>query len=107
MPADILAMEHRQDPRYSTDLEVPVTLMRGREYQLLGHARNVSRRGMCLELNMPVATGARLRVEMEGGPVFGEVIYCRKHGEGYFVGLRLESSITNIESFANGPLDAA
>jgi hypothetical protein len=100
-------MEQRREPRFAADKEVPVTLMRGREFRLLGQARNVSPRGMALELRMPVSTGSRLRVEMESGPVFGEVVYCRKIDDGYFVGVKLEAKLENLAEITGAPPEAA
>jgi hypothetical protein len=58
--------------------------------------RNVSGRGLGLELPAEIAPGAALKIELEDEIVLAEAVFCRKEARGYFVGVAMEQVLSGL-----------
>ena len=89
-------MKQRRDPRFVADQSVWITLFGEPDIQLPARVKNVSGRGLGLELDGPVAAGAALKLELDDTLILGEVIYCRQQGETYYIGVEIEQTLANL-----------
>ena len=74
----MLGMSQRREPRFNADQSVWITLFGEPDVRLPARIKNVSARGIGLELQGPVAIGSALKLELDDSMVLGEVIYCRE-----------------------------
>ena len=98
--ADMVIMNQRRELRIETDQPVRVTIFGEPDIQLPAHIKNVSARGVGLELQGPVATGAALKIELDDALLLGEVIYCRADRASFYVGVELEHSLCGLRELA-------
>jgi hypothetical protein len=80
---------------------VAITLFGEPEIRLSGRIRNLSGRGIGLEVEGPVATGTALKVELDDALLLGEVIYCRPDGSSFYVGVELEHSVCGLAELSH------
>src|SRR5665647_471090 len=76
--ADMLIMNQRRDPRFEINQSVWITLFGEPDIRLPARIKNVSSRGIGLDLQGPVAIGTALKFEVDDCLLLGEVIYCRQ-----------------------------
>ena len=100
LSADMLAMNQRRELRIETEQSVWVTIFGEPDIQLPACIKNVSARGVGLELQGPVAIGAALKIELDDALLLGEVIYCRDDGVSSYVGVELEHSLCGLRDLA-------
>ena len=89
-------MKDRRDPRFDASETVWITIFGEPDIQLPARVKNVSGRGIGLELDGPVAPGSALKLELDDHLLLGEVIYCRQDGEAYYVGVELEQVLAGL-----------
>ena len=89
-------MKERRDPRFGANQTVWITLFGEPDIQLRARIKNVSGRGLGLELDGPVATGAAVKLELDDTLLLGEVIYCRKDPSSYYIGVEIEQSLAGL-----------
>jgi hypothetical protein len=89
-------MDQRREPRFESDQAVVVTILSEQPTRVAARVRNASGRGMGLVLPDRVESGAAIRIEIEDAVVLGEAIYCRKDGEGYFIGVELDQVLVGL-----------
>ena len=101
-------MNQWREARFQASQSVAITLFGEPDIRISARIKNVSGKGIGLELDVPVAPGTALRVELEDALLLGEVIYCRKDESSYYAGIELEHSVCGlgelsrmIESFNN------
>jgi len=83
-------MNERRRPRFEANQSVWVTLFGEPDIRLPARIKNVSERGIGLELQGPVAIGTALKFEVDDSLILGEVIYCREDEGFFYVGVELE-----------------
>ena len=93
-------MNQRRELRIEIDQSVRVTIFGEPDIQLPARIKNVSPRGVGLELQGPVAVGAALKIELDDALLLGEVIYCREDEASYYVGVELEHSLCGLRDLA-------
>jgi hypothetical protein len=98
-------MKQRREPRFQADQSVWITLFGEPDIRLPAHIKNVSLRGIGIELQGPVAIGAALKIEFDDSLVLGEVIYCRQDEDSFYVVLELEQVLCGLAELARA-LDA-
>jgi hypothetical protein len=98
--ADMVIMNQRREPRLKSDQSVWITLFGEPDIRLPAHVKNVSARGLGLELQGPVATGSPLKIEVEDCLFLGEVIYCRADEASFYVGVELEQALYGLTELA-------
>jgi hypothetical protein len=59
---------------------------------------DISPSGACVQLELPLPCGARVRIKHQEWKVEGEVRYCMYRDEGYFLGVRLDDDARWSES---------
>lgn len=59
---------------------------------------DISPSGACVQLEMPLPRGARVRIRHQEWKVEGEVRYCMYRDEGYFLGVKLDDDARWSES---------
>ena len=96
--ADMLSMNQRQEPRFETAEPLWITLLGEPDIELPARVRNVSARGIGLELRGPVAAGTALKITLDDAIVLGEVIYCRQDDDAasFYVGVVLEQALCGL-----------
>jgi hypothetical protein len=94
--ADMVRMNQRRETRFAANQPVSITLFGEVEVRLPGRIRNVSGRGMGLEVAQPVSIGAPLKIEASDSLLLGEAIYCRADGDGFYVGVELEHALHDL-----------
>lgn len=75
---------------------VAITLFGEPDIRLWGRIRNISGRGIGLEMEGPVAAGTALKVELDDALLLGEVIYCRPDESVFYVGVELEHALSGL-----------
>lgn len=98
-------MNQRRDPRFETNQSVWITLFGEPDIRLPARIKNVSVRGIGLELPGPVAIGTALKFEVDDCLLLGEVIYCRQvdtscDGASFYVGVELEQALRGLGDLA-------
>ena len=89
-------MEQRRDLRYESGQPVEVTLLGEPETRIQGRIRNVSGRGVGIEVGQPVRIGTALRIDIPDTMLLGEVMYCRQDPAGYYLGVELEHALHGL-----------
>jgi hypothetical protein len=64
----------------------------GRKCKSTALLEDISKSGMCLQFEMPLAIGTHVQVHCPGDKLSGTVRYCVYREIGYFVGIELEAS---------------
>ena len=96
----MVIMNQRFEPRLETDQSVWVTLFGEPDIRLPARVKNVSTRGIGLELEGPVAIGNPVKIELDDRLFLGEVIYCRQDEASFFVGVELEQALCGLNELA-------
>ena len=89
-------MNQRHETRVPANRSVEITLFGEPDISLPARIKNLSGRGIGLELDGPVAAGTALKVELEDSLLLGEVIYCRRDEDSYYVGVELEHALCGL-----------
>ena len=98
--ADMLFMNQRRKPRFEADQSIWITLFGEPDIRLAARIKNVSERGIGLELQGPVAIGTALKFEVDDSLILGEVIYCRQDEGSFYVGVELEQALCGLGALA-------
>ena len=98
-------MNQRRESRFQADRPVAITLFGEPDTRVTGRIRNISGKGIGLEVDRPIAAGTALKVEVEDGLLLGEVIYCRQDEALYYAGVELEHSLCGLAELS-GMVDA-
>ena len=94
-------MSQRREPRFTADQSVRITLFGEPDIRLPARIKNVSVRGIGLELPGPVAMGSALKLELDDSLILGEVIYCREDATSFYVGVELEQALSGLSELAD------
>lgn len=97
----MLIMNQRREPRFEANQSVWITLFGEPDIRLAAHIKNVSTRGIGVELQGPVAIGTAVKMELEDSLVLGEVIYCREDETSFYVGVELEQALCGLGDLAD------
>ena len=98
-------MNQRRKPRFEADQSIWITLFGEPDVRLPARIKNVSERGIGIELKSPVAIGTALKFEVDDSLILGEVIYCREDEGSFYVGVELEQALCGLGALAKA-LDA-
>jgi hypothetical protein len=93
-------MNQRRKPRFEADQSIWITLFGEPDIRLPARTKNVSERGIGLELQGPVAIGTALKFEVDDSLILGEVIYCRQDEGSFYVGVELEQALCGLGALA-------
>src|SRR3982750_1456967 len=93
-------MNQRRDARFQTDEAIQVTVFGPPDVRITARVKNLSGRGLGLEVEGPLAVGAALKIASDDAILLGEVIYCRDQGSGYYVGKELEHALYGLADLA-------
>ena len=63
--------------------------------------KNISGRGLGLELTRRLDTGTALKVLLDDAMLLGEAIYCRNQGATWYVGVELEQALCGLAELAS------
>lgn len=100
LTADKYFMNQRRDSRFQTDQPIQITVFGLPDIQVQAKVKNISGRGVGLEVERPLAIGAALKIPLDDAILLGEVIYCRAQGGGYYVGIELEHALFGLADLA-------
>jgi len=102
-------MEKRCETRFAVGQPVTVTILSGATSVHQAIVKNGSGNGMALEMAVPVAAGAALQIAMEDSLLLGEAVHCGPTGEGFLIGVLLDTQLSQLsrlaqmlEGFADG-----
>jgi hypothetical protein len=93
-------MNQRREPRFRADQQVRITVYGTPDLHLNATVRNVSGRGMGIEVEGPLAAGSALKIEMDDAILLGEVIYVRDEGKHFYLGVELEQTLVGLADLA-------
>ncbi|MEO8595679.1 MAG: PilZ domain-containing protein [Candidatus Solibacter sp.] len=93
-------MSQRREPRFEIEQSLWITLFGEPDVRMPARVKNLSARGVGLELQGPVAAGSALKFEIDDVLLLGEVIYCRDDGDTYYVGVQLEQALYGLGELA-------
>lgn len=93
-------MNQRREPRFQTDQSVQLTIFGDPDIQVPATVRNVSGRGLGLEVPHRVEVGSALKVVVDDAILLGEVIYCRPQGNTWYTGIELEQALCGLAELA-------
>jgi hypothetical protein len=93
-------MQQRSEPRFAADQAVWVTLLGTVKTRIQGRVRNISGRGIGIEICQAIGTGTALQIDISDGLLLGEAIFCRQEGDHYFVGVELEHALYGLAELA-------
>jgi len=96
----MVIMNQRCEPRLESDQSLWITVFGEPDIRLPARVKNVSTRGIGLELQGPVAVGSPVKIEVEDCLFLGEVIYCRQDEASFFVGVELEQALYGLAELA-------
>ncbi len=86
--SSLRGLDGRRGSRQNVDRDVKVVMIDEREASIGGLVVDASDSGLGLRLETPVPFGSRLRLDVGGTQLVGEVVYCRKQGASHRVGLK-------------------
>ena len=89
-------MNQRREVRIQANQSVAITLFGESDVEVSALIRNISGKGIGLELQGPVRPGTLIKVDLQDALLLGEVIYCRKDESSYYVGVELEHSLCGL-----------
>jgi len=92
----MLIMNQRREQRIEANQSVRITILGEPEVQLPARIKNVSVRGVGLELQYRIAAGAAIKIELKDGLLLGEIIFCREDAESYYAGVELEHALFGL-----------
>jgi hypothetical protein len=98
-------MNHRQETRIQVNQSVDITLFGDPDVRLTAVVKNLSGRGLGIQVDRPVAAGTALKVELEDALLLGEVIYCRcdhaAFGQAaFYVGIQMEHALSGLSELS-------
>ena len=93
-------MNQRREPRFEIEQPLWVTLIGEPDIRLPARIKNLSARGIGLEMQGPVAAGSPLKFELDDTLVLGEVIFCRDDGNCFYVGVELQQALCGLRDLA-------
>jgi len=83
--------ERRREPRYPANDPVEVCILESRSERVRGTILDISRSGLRLELQAPVAMSVHLEIILPNRAViFGETRYCRRHSDTFQLGVSID-----------------
>ena len=89
-------MEQRCEPRFSANQSILLTILGENECQVPARIKNISGRGLGLEVSVAVQPGAALKIEAPDAIYLAEAVFCRKDPHSYFVGAALEQMLSGL-----------
>ena len=93
-------MEQRHDTRLVLDQTVNLTILGDPEIRRTAKVKNISGRGLGLELAYPVGVGCALRIELNDAVLLGEAMYCRAQNGAYYVGIELLQGLYGLSELS-------
>ena len=93
-------MNQRREPRFQIDQNLWITVFGEPDINLPARIKNVSARGIGLELQGPLATGSALKMEIDDSLLLGEVIYSRDDGGSFYIGVEFEHALYGLGDLA-------
>ena len=93
-------MEQRRDTRIVLDQSVNLTILGDPEIRRTAKVKNVSGRGLGLEMAYPVGIGCALKIELADAVLLGEAMYCRGENGAYYVGVELEHALWGLSELS-------
>jgi hypothetical protein len=104
-------MDQRRDARITGDQAAWITIYGKVDTRIPGRVRNISGRGVGVEVGEPVGTGSALKIEIADSMLLGEAIYCRPEGPCFYVGVELDQAVhslvalcSSVRAFTDEPL---
>jgi hypothetical protein len=89
-------MNQRRESRIEANQHARVTTLSEPQVQLPAVIKNVSVRGVGLELPCSIAAGTAVRIELRDTLLLGEVIFCRDDAGSFYAGVELEHALFGL-----------
>ena len=90
-------MEQRKELRLAVRMPVTVKLLGAMPQPAIsGVVKDVSNRGLCLDVPLPLPGGTLVRVETGDMLMLGEVCHCEPDGDRYTAGVILKQSLSSL-----------
>jgi hypothetical protein len=94
-------MSDPRESRIATGQCVQITVLGERDQPIPATVKNVSGRGLGLELTRPLDTGTAVKVVLDDAMLLGETIYCRNQGATWYLGVELEQGLYGLAELAS------
>ena len=89
-------MEQRRDTRLVLDQTVNLTILGDPEIRRTAKVKNISGRGLGLEMAYPAGVGCALKIELNDAVLLGEAMFCRAENGAYYVGIELLQGLCGL-----------
>ena len=89
-------MEQRREPRFQTDQPVHLSILGTCEKRVQARVKNVSGRGLGLEVDEAIPAGSALKIEVADALYLAEAVFCRRDEATFFVGVALEQVLSGL-----------
>jgi hypothetical protein len=91
VPTPIDPAERRTEPRlWCSELVEVFWTERGRHKRAPAVLEDISHKGACLQIDVHVTSGTKVRIEHPSQTLEGEIRYCIYRETGYFVGVKFD-----------------
>ncbi len=91
--SSLRGLDNRGEPRYHADAPVRITTAGETPRIVSGRLANISKKGLGLVLEAPIAAGSQVEIAVEGRVLSGTVRYCRHRSDGYSTGIVLSQPL--------------
>ena len=93
-------MEPRRETRLVLDQSVTLTILGNPEVHRTAKVRNISGRGLGLEMAYPVGIGCAMKIELPDAILLAEAMYCRAENSAYYVGVELHQALGGLSGLS-------
>jgi hypothetical protein len=89
-------MEQRRYARFAGNQAAWISIYGKEEVRIPGQIKNVSGRGIGLEVGREIGTGTAVKIEVSDSMLLGEAMYCRPEGDRFYVGVQLDQALYSL-----------
>ena len=99
LKSPVAESDRRKEPRYPTNGSARVLVPFLSEPQTFSaRVLDVSKSGLRLKLNTPLAPGTLVQIELKSLVATGTVRHCKKDGEEYSMGIQLDAVVKKYQT---------
>jgi hypothetical protein len=93
-------MERRREPRFGVNQKVSIAILGKSDRTTDASVTNASGGGLGLLTDAPIDLGSAVKVRTEDSLLLGEVVFCRKAGDRYEIGLQLDQILCGVAALS-------
>jgi hypothetical protein len=100
LPADVLTMEKRREPRFVADQIISVTCLGEKAVTVAARVQNYSGRGLGVHLPDWIEPGTAIQIHVDDAILLGEAIYVRREADVVYAGIELDQTLCGLSELA-------